>query len=68
MTKLRDRIITLLNYIPGGDAHMIAEDLQEDSYQVQLILHRMDDDGDVIMRNGFYRLSKSAEKRARGDA
>jgi len=70
---MRDQIIALLSIVPGGSAETIADDLSalgvapvaQDN--VQRTLHQMDDDGAVILRQGWYRLSE-AEKKRRGDS
>jgi len=41
----------------------MAQELGLPRREVQEILHQMDDDGDVIMRQGWYRLSEAAKMR-----
>ena len=60
---MRDDILRLLRIIPGATAAMIAEDLGLECREVQEALHRMDDDGDVILRSGWYRISEAAKMR-----
>ena len=49
--------------IRTASADMIAEEAVLDRDEVQKTLHQMDDDGDVIMSLGWYRLSEVAKKR-----
>lgn len=66
---MRDQIIALLSLVPGGSAETIADDLSalggapvaQDI--VQRTLHQLDDDGNVLMKGGWYRLSQAAKKR-----
>lgn len=66
MTDARRAILTYLRLVPAADAQMIADDLALMGNQtvtrdeVQTVLHGMDDDGDVLMRNGVYRISERA--------
>jgi len=60
---MRDNILRLLRIIPGSTATMIAEDLGLECREVQEVLHQMDDDGDVILRSGWYRISEAAKMR-----
>jgi hypothetical protein len=46
---------------------MMAQELGLPHREVQEMLHQMDDDGDVILRSGWYRLSEAAKMRL-GDA
>ena len=70
---MRDQIIALLSIVPGGSAETIADDISAlggapvAQDLVQRTLHQMDDDGAVILRQGWYRLSEAAKKR-RGDS
>lgn len=57
---MRNTLKTYLRIIPSASAEMIANDLRLPQREVQEALHQMDDDGDVIMRNGWYRLSEAA--------
>ena len=67
--SLDAQIMHLLTIIPGGTAEDIADDLTSLSGElvtqraVQDRLHAMDDDGRVLMRNGFYRLSEAERAR-----
>lgn len=42
---------------------MIAHELDAPQIEVQAALHEMDDAGDVILRNGWYRLGAAARMR-----
>lgn len=55
---MRDHIIAYFRIVPAASAEMVARDLGLPQRGVQDVLHQMDDDGDVIMRNGWYRLSE----------
>ena len=60
---MRKMILQYMIFVPGGDAASIAEDLELDARSVQDMLHSMDDDGDLIMSGGWYRLSEASRKR-----
>ena len=60
---MRDQIMTYFRIIPAASAEMVASELGLDPREVQDMLIQMDDDGDLLMRNGFYRLSEMAKKR-----
>lgn len=60
---MRDTLLRYLRIISAADAEMIARDLGLSPREVQETLHQMDDDGDVILRSGWYRLSEVAKKR-----
>ena len=60
---MRDTIISYLSMIRTASADMIAEEAVLDRDEVQKTLHQMDDDGDVIMSLGWYRLSEVSKKR-----
>lgn len=60
---MRDQILTYFRIIPAASAEMVASELGLDPREVQDMLIQMDDDGDLLMRNGFYRLSEMAKKR-----
>jgi hypothetical protein len=49
--------------IPSATTEMIADDLGLVAREVQTVLHQMDDDGDVILRGGWYRISEAAKQR-----
>jgi DNA-binding transcriptional regulator PaaX len=61
---MRDDIVAYFRIIPAASAEMVASELGFDPREVQNTLHKMDDDGDILMRNGWYRLS---EKRRAGE-
>ena len=60
---MRDQILTYFRIIPAASGEMVASELGLDPREVQDTLIQMDDDGDLLMRNGFYRLSELAKKR-----
>jgi len=62
---MRDTLLRYLRIIPAADAEMMARDLGLSQREVQETLHKMDDDGDVILRHGWYRISE-AEKMGLG--
>ena len=61
---MRDQILTYFRIIPAASAEMVASELGLDPREVQDTLIQMDDDGDLLMKNGWYRLSEVAKKRA----
>ena len=66
MKDERRAILAYLRHVPAASAQMIAEDMaamgspHADRDKVQAALHQMDDAGDVLMRNGIYRISERA--------
>lgn len=60
---MRDALISYLRIIPSATADIMAKDLGLMRREVQKTLHQMDDDGEVIMRQGWYRLSEAAKMR-----
>ena len=56
---MREQITAYLNLIPAAPAHEIASDLGLGPREVQDMLVQMDEDGTVIMRQGWYRLSEA---------
>ena len=60
MTTMEDQIKTALRNI-AATATEIAETIDADPAEVQATLIEMDDAGDVLMRNGWYRLSEHAK-------
>jgi hypothetical protein len=65
---LSAQITAYLSIVPGGDAGQIAADMRAIGNRdatlsaVQDALHRLDDAGTVIMRNGWYKLSAKARR------
>ena len=59
---MRDDILRYLRMIPSATTEMIADDLGLIPREVQTVLHQMDDDGDVILRGGWYRISEKARQ------
>jgi len=60
---MRDKLKAYLRIILVANANMIAMELGLPHREVQETLHQMDDDGEVIMRQGWYRLSEAAKMR-----
>ena len=60
---MRDALKAYLRIIPAASADMMAQELGLSHREVQEALIQMDDDGDVIMRGGWYRLSEAAKMR-----
>ena len=58
MDDLRPTILSYLRIIPAANTDMIARELGLSHREVQDTLHQMDDDGDVFLRCGWYRLSE----------
>ena len=61
MDDLRLTILAYLRIIPAANTDMIARELGLSHRDVQNTLHQMDDDGDVFLRCGWYRLSEAAK-------
>ena len=62
---MRETIISYLRVIPAASAEMMADDLGLPQRDLQAELHRMDDDGVVLMSLGWYRLSEVMRQRLR---
>jgi len=60
---MRDTLLRYLRIIPSANADMMAQELGLSPREVQETLHQMDDDGEVIMRQGWYRISEAAKMR-----
>lgn len=60
---MRDTLLSYLRIIPSANADMMAQELGLSPREVQETLHQMDDDGEVIMRHGWYRISEAAKMR-----
>jgi predicted transcriptional regulator len=64
MTNIKIKIKTQL--LDGAStAQEIADDINATSADVQAVLIEMDDAGDVLMRNGWYRLSERVRRAMR---
>lgn len=63
---MRDDILRYLRMIPSATTEMIADDLGLIPREVQTVLHEMDDEEILLMRNGFYRLSEATKKKLAG--
>ena len=61
MDDLRQTILAYLRIIPAASTDMMARELGLSHRDVQTTLHQMDDDGDVFLRCGWYRLSEKAK-------
>ena len=60
---MRNRLLRYLRFNQSASAEMMAQDLGLSPREVQEMLHQMDDDGEVIMRQGWYCLSEAAKMR-----
>ena len=59
LSDLEREILTYLSVISGTDAADISEVLGVNERHIQAALHKLDDEGHVIMRLGWYRLSEA---------
>ena len=59
LSELDREILTYLGIVGGTDAADIAEVLGVSEHSVQQALHKLDDEGHVMMRLGWYRLSEA---------
>ena len=62
---LRETLLAYFAIVPSACADMAASDLGINQRLVQDMLHKLDDDGDLLMKNGWYRLSERAKKNAK---
>jgi len=62
---LRKTLLAYFAIVPSACADMVASDLGLGKREVQDMLIQMDDDGDLLMRNSWYRLSERAKKDGR---
>lgn len=53
----RKQIMTYLTMAPTANADELAQCFDWSSRETQELLIEMDDDGEVIMRNGIYKIS-----------
>ena len=60
--NLRETLLAYFAIVPSACADMVASDLGLSQREVQEMLHKMDDDGDLLMKNGWYRISERAKK------
>lgn len=61
---MKEDILIYLFQNDGASAGTIAQETGHHPRQVQELLITMDDDGDVLMKNGIYRISEAARLRA----
>lgn len=61
---MKQKILIYLFENESALARTIAQEIGADSREVQDLLVQMDDAGDVLMRNGIYRISEAARARA----
>jgi len=59
---LRETLLAYFAIVPSACADMAASDLGLGQREVQDMLHKLDDEGDLLMKNGWYRLSERAKK------
>jgi len=62
MTPLQQNILSAIGQANALTASEIARDIGAHRDQVQAALHQMDDAGQVIIKNGFYRLAEAAKE------
>ena len=62
---LRSTLLAYFAIVPSACADMVASDLGLSQRVVQDALLDMDDDGDLLMKNGWYRISERAKKNAK---
>ena len=60
--NLRETLLAYFAIVPSACADMVASDLGLSQRLVQDMLHKLDDDGDLLMKSGWYRLSERAKK------
>jgi len=60
--NLRETLLAYFAIVPSACADMVASDLGLGKRDVQNMLIEMDDEGDLLMKNGWYRLSERAKK------
>jgi hypothetical protein len=60
--NLRETLLAYFAIVPSACADMAASDLGLGKREVQNMLIEMDDDGFLLMKNGWYRLSERAKK------
>jgi Mn-dependent DtxR family transcriptional regulator len=60
--NLRETLLAYFAIVPSACADMVASDLGLNQREVQDMLHKLDDDGFLLMRNSWYRLSERAKK------
>ena len=60
--NLRETLLAYFAIVPSACSDMVASDLGLSQREVQEMLHKMDDDGDLLMKNGWYRISERAKK------
>ena len=63
--NLRETLLAYFAIVPSACADMVSSDLGINQRLVQGMLHKLDDDGDLLMKNGWYRLSERAKKNAK---
>ena len=63
--NLRETLLAYFAIVPSACADMVASDLGLGKREVQDLLIEMDDDGDLLMKNGWYRLSERVKKNAK---
>jgi hypothetical protein len=60
--NLRETLLAYFAIAPSACADMVASDLGLGQREVQDMLHKMDDEGDLLMKNGWYRISERAKQ------
>ena len=59
---LRQTLLAYFAIVPSACPDMVASDLGLNQREVQDMLHKMDDDGFLLMKGSWYRLSERAKK------
>lgn len=59
---LRSTLLAYFAIVPSACADMVAGDLGLSQREVQDTLLEMDEDGSLLMKGGWYRLSERAKK------
>jgi hypothetical protein len=60
--NLRETLLAYFAIVPSACADMAASDLGLGKREVQNMLIEMDDEGFLLMKGGWYRLSERAKK------
>jgi Mn-dependent DtxR family transcriptional regulator len=63
---MRDKIINYLSVFSRANADQIAMDLGLGPREVQETLINLDDDGTLLMKSGWYRLSEATKEKLAG--
>lgn len=61
---MKENILIYLFKVQAASAATIAQEIGAHPREVQELLIKMDDAGDVLMKNGIYRISEAARAKA----